>query len=639
MRVEQKLRYLGTMGGFGVAVLTAACGSARKSNEGFPKAIEDLVAEDYEDSLWKKIRAILGIDPVGGTSEDDLITNLASLSDLVAVSDLAELQAQAQIAKVVGDAEKSVCLDIKIPPTALRDAFKINNGDPAPKALPLPARVFRFEYKLTGDTDFRQALVTVPQMLPGAAHAAAAQIAVQSESSGSFGYPILMYGHAAASGLAYEEIALSLGDLQSGHIIAAPVFPGEPLCASYDTIAGVKTSACTGSNILAAPVGTSLPYENDVTDLLGLHDCMKKWVAAGASGGAEDLSTKIVAINASAKAALAPSAALFAAAAGAPVSIVSGLGRGASVAGLALARAGAINSVYFAASPDATAVAALGTKGAVPALFSCSLMIAPQASFTSGKNKLYLDFWGKGSSTVLSPAQQVLADSIPTFASVHAKIQGIRTHAGLSEDDKAAVIGVYVKGIDLLLNIPLMHGGLQNFGKQFTARLLLLDPTKAAAADHTLKAAQGAALVLHGSKDAIADVGNSVLLSNVGVGLSSGFSPPLEPAGEEPPAGAETPAEGGGVEDPVEPTFIQGINWLALEIQPPEDSLDENGQLPAGDFGHVASVNFANGKSIENSNTQSNIVTTEFLNLTPGDVTGKWLATQCTASINATAVP
>ena len=638
MRVsrEKEQAFLAIIAGLGSLLFSASCGSSTKTNAGFPLPLEDIKGEDFEDTLWKKIRELLGISALAGDSQDELIASLGAVSQLVTDPNQSAAQAGKQTKKVVGNAEASVCEDIKTPlvdinpgsAAGLSGGFKIVNGDPLPKALALPNRVYLFQYKLKGDTNFRSALVAVPVSAPGDAHAAAPQIATQSEASGNFGYPILMYGHAAASGLAYEEIALSLGDLQSGHIVAAPTFPGEPLCATYDTVSGVKSTRCTGTNILVPAVGTALPYENDVTDYLGLYDCMKTFASetagravvnlAQAASGSENISTKIIKVNQSAQTALASVSPVLAAAAGGPVTIASGLGRGASVAGLAIARAGAINSVYLAATPDATAQAALAAKGAFPALFSCSLLISPQATFTSGKNKIFLDYWAKEVSNILAPAEQSAIEAIPTFAGVHAKLSDLRTDSAASEDDKAEAMAAYVEDIDLLLNVPLMHAGLQNFGKQFTAKLLTSG--NPVSAGKTVKKAQGASLLLHGLKDQVADVSNSVLLSNVGVAVSASFSPP----------DGSTPAAGG---------FIQGINWLALDVAPPAASVDANGSLSAGDVGHVASPNFANGTTGVVSGVVSNISGASYLNLSPGTVTGKWLLEQCYTAIDASAVP
>lgn len=624
MRVEQGLAYLAMIGGLHLAGFNSSCNSEKKSNEGFPPVLEELQGAEYEDTLWAKIRTKLGIIPVGGNSADDLVIGLSTPSELISDPELAAVATQEQVAKVVAGAEQSVCQEIKVPlidinpgaAVGLSGGFSVVNG--LPKALPAPAKVYMMNYKLKGDTAYRSALVTVPTTAAAAAHTAVPTIGVKSEATGGYGYPLVIYAHAAASGLAYEELAQSLGDLQSAYIIAAPVFPGEPLCTTYDTVAGVKTTSCTGSNILAAAVGTALPFENDVTDLHGLYDCMKTWAAettarvvfnaAGTASGTENLSTKIVKINASAETALATSAPLLSAAAGGPVTVLAGLGRGATVAGLTLARAGAVNSIYLASTPDASAQAALVSKGAKPALFACSLLIAPQASFTAGKNKLYFDFWAKESSNILTTAQTTAIEAIPTFAAIHAKIKALRNDATKSEDDRATAIADYVKDIELLMHVPLLHGGLQNFGKLFTSKLLGATES----ASKTLKAAQGHMLLLHGTKDRIADVGNSNLLSEVGVITSNELA--LD-------------------------NLAPGVKWLALDVEPASSSLDEDGLLPSSDYGHVSSANFIGGTTDQATSMQSNYTVAEYLNLTPAAVTAKWFLTQCANGMDASAVP
>ncbi|RYZ47321.1 MAG: hypothetical protein EOP07_27105 [Proteobacteria bacterium] len=170
-----------------------------------------------------------------------------------------------------------------------------------------------------------------------------------------------------------------------------------------------------------------------------------------------------------------------------------------------------------------------------------------------------------------------------------------------------------MKAIDLLLHMPLYHGGLQNFGKQFTAKLIAANPMgNVAQAAATAKASQGATLILHGTKDKVADVGNSILLAGVGVKTSSEL-----------------------VFDSIAP----GVKWLSLDIEPPPSSLDEFGKLPANDFGHVSSANFINGTSGQDSQMDTNVAVTEFLSLTPGAVTAKWIGSQCLGSMTADPEP
>ncbi|MBC7661490.1 MAG: hypothetical protein H7249_17475 [Chitinophagaceae bacterium] len=623
MRINRGLAIVSMLLGLELALSLSAC-SPHRSNEGFPPTLDVLNGDNYEDPLWKLVRQKLGISSIAAHSVDDLGAELATLSDLINDPLQAASEFTAQVAAVSNDAEKSVCLEVKSPLVDLNPgaAFGLSNGfsiiNGAPKALPLPAKVYMLQYKLMGDTVYRNALVTVPMTAPTSAHMAAPTVAIQSEAGGAYGYPIVMVAHAAASGLAYEEIAQSLGELQSGFITAAPAFPGEPLCKTYDTVSGVKTTTCTGANILAAATGISLPYENDVTDLLGLHDCMKTWLktplgaitTAGASAGTEDLSTKIVKVNQSAQTALTSSSPLLSAAAGSPVSIIAGIGRGGAVGGLALARAGAINSVYLS-STDAVAQSALASKGAKPSLFSCAVLLSPQTSFTSGKNKLYLDYWSKESSNILNTAQEAAIDFIPGFGLIHSKISGMRTDPSLSDDAKATAISSYVRSIDLLLHVPLIHAGLENFGKQFRAKLLAT--SNATGASNTSAASQGAMLVLHGKFDQIADISNSELLTGVGVATTQSV---------------------------IEGKQAPGIKWLGLGVEPPAANVDANNKLPAGDYGHISSPSFIGGTtSTLAGSMSSNTATDAYLMKSPAEVTAKWIGSACVDSINANAAP
>ncbi|RZA15301.1 MAG: hypothetical protein EOP10_26625 [Proteobacteria bacterium] len=501
-----------------------------------------------------------------------------------------------------------MCAEIQTPLEDLQpttNALVINGETPTPLS-PLSAKVYMMKYKLKGDTEFRSSILTVPVTPP----AGVPTVSVQNETAGANGYPLIMYAHAGNGGLAYEEIAQSLGLLQSAYIIAAPVFPGEPLCNSYDK----GTTTCTLANIKTAAVGTSLPYENDATDLLGLHDCVKTFAAGAAkatSTGTEDLGAKILKISGAAQTAFATSNPIKAAAAGAPVTIVAGLGRGAAVAGLALARAGAYNTVF--GGTDTAAITALATKGVKPSMFSCSLMAAPQASFVTGFNRLYLDYWVRGTSNALNAQILEASEMIPGFRAIHAKFSAIRANAALSEEQKVDAIVAYSKSIDLVNQTYLMHFGLQNFGKYLTAeRIGTADEAAKTSAALTLKNAQGAALVMHGIQDRIANISNSALLTNIGVRISSNL---------------QTPETGAAVN--------AGIRWLGLGISPPDTSLDEYGELLPNDYGHVNDLGFLTGTSASSGGLESNISEDSFYELMPAQLIASWLGSQCRLSMSA----
>lgn len=615
MRTEKGLRIEWLVIGLTSLVMHSSCGAKKQTNEGFPLTLEELNANDYEDSFWKNVREKLQISPIEGRDEADLVSGLLGLPEYLLDTDAATVEVTTQAAGFVATAEQSVCAEIEVPlmdmnPGAaigLSDAFSINGL--VPTTLALGAKVYRMRYKLKADTEFRQAIITVPKLSPALAHAAVATVGVQTETAGAYGYPILMYGHAGANGLAYEEIASSLGVLQSGFIVAAPVFPGEPLCKTYDA----NTQTCTGSNIAFAALGTAQPYVNDVTDYLGLHDCMKTFAGGAAkaylnpltnAGGSEDLSAKVVKISAQAQTFFASTNPVKAAAAGAPVTIAGGVGRGAAVAGLALARAGAYNTVF--GGTDASAITALAGKGVKPPMFSCSLLVAPQATFISGINRLLLEYWVREESNVLTATDRAAAELIPGFASIHAKLKAIRADTALDTEAQAAAIVAYIKSIDLVNHTQLLHFGLRNFGKLLTSDRLA--GTDATLANTSKSNAQGSLLLMHGAADKVAHLGNSALLSSYGVSVTSAL--------------AET-------------GLLAGIRWLSLAINPPEASLDEKGELPATDSGHVNSANFTGGTSGIVGGLDSNVTYDEFLELTPSALIAKWMATQCTSAMNA----
>lgn len=614
MRAKRGLRIGTILLSFG---LLWACGPKKQTNEGFPVGLSELNDEDYEDSFWKLVREALSIPKIEGDSVDQLLASLFVLPSYLTDTEEAPTEVATQTATLLATAEQTVCAEVKAPLVDLNpgsaigsvDAFAVTNGVPS-SLEPLGAKVYLMNYKLKGDTDYRQALITVPKVAAATAHATSSQLGVQAETSGGYGYPILMYGHAGASGLSYTEIASSLGALQRAFIVAAPIFPGEPLCKTYDT----GTTTCTGSNIASAAVGISEPYENDVIDYLGLHDCMKTFAGGAAkayvnpttgAAGTEDLAAKIVKINAQASTALASVSPLASAAASAPVSIAAGLGRGAAVAGLALARAGAYNSLF--AGSDTAAITALAGKGVKPPMFSCSLLASPQASFISGSNRLLLESWVREGSNVLGASERAAAEFIPGFASIHAKIKAIRENAALSDEEKVAQIKAYAQKIDLVNATALMQVGVQNFGKIFTSQVLAA--TDATLSNTTKAKAQGSILLIHGTQDQVANVGNSALLSTYGIATSEVL---------------------------LSQGLTAGTNWLALGITPPEASVDELGDLPATDLDHVDSASFTNGQSANAGGLESNITGEEdYIGLTPPALISSWALTQCMASMNA----
>ncbi len=613
------------------------CNSKTANNTDFPAAISDLNGDDFENPLWKAVRALLLIPAFDGGSLEKLGTSIGTPSGLITDPLKSTEASVAQVKGYLSNADSQHCLEVKSPlidinpgaAVGLSNAIELKNGQPT--ALALAAKVYWMSYKLKGDADYRNALLTVPITDAAAAHTASSEkVATKSESAGTFGYPLILYAHAGSTGLAYEEIGLALGQLQSGHIVAAPAFPGEPLCRTYNSGPGPKT--CTDTHILAPPVGLAKPYGNDTEDLLGLHDCIKT-LARNTAGIAtlnietkqqanENISRKIIKISAKAQVdaqALgqqsgSPALLGLADAAGAPVSIMLGLGRGAGVSVLALARAGAINSLLFSTQTDAETVAIqsqLAGAGVSAGLFSCAGIVAPHSSFSAGTNKILFEYWVTKSSGLIGADGVLAADFIPGFASIHQAITAISEDPALAVDQKAVQISEFIKSTEAIMHLPLVNGGLQNFGKVFRAKLLA-DPASAA---RTVAAAKGSALILHGTKDKIADFSNTQLLSGIAVQTSIGVAA----AGISP-----------------------GVSWLALGVVPPAASLDASGALiDPNDFGHVGDISFLGGSTAIAPNVPSSpeLVTAPFLGKSPADAVGVWLASQCYPAMVADPIP
>ncbi len=123
-------------------------------------------------------------------------------------------------------------------------------------------------YKLNGSDQKYSAIVTVPDNVPS------------NEK-----LPLIMYAHGGDAGLSFRNMATILQNNLSKGIVAAPSFPGEPIC-SITTIGGsVKNNfirSCgdaSGNTINPAinPEGEKSPLDNDVNAFLGLHNAILKF--------------------------------------------------------------------------------------------------------------------------------------------------------------------------------------------------------------------------------------------------------------------------------------------------------------------------------------------------------------------------
>ncbi len=96
--------------------------------------------------------------------------------------------------------------------------------------------------------------------------------------------PLMLYAHGGDTGISFREIATLLQDNLNNYIVAAPAFPGEPIC-SVDKATGKRDTSfkryCVdneGKEIDPAveAIGEKSPLENDVVATLGLHSALKR---------------------------------------------------------------------------------------------------------------------------------------------------------------------------------------------------------------------------------------------------------------------------------------------------------------------------------------------------------------------------
>jgi hypothetical protein len=661
----------------GILASLPSCGKKTAENEGFLPKLSEITKEDVlseetleeqgaKSSLWTAVVTALKTTEFDTSSSTAFQTSLGSASVSQFVTDTTQRTAYQtdRVTAFVGSASSQWCksapstFSIVNPGTVLglsTGGFKLGGTDgKTPVALTANANVYLATYKLgTSDSaPTRYMFVTVPAATPASANGAVAP------DGTNYGYPITVYAHAATGGLAYEEIAAALGDMQSNHIVVAPVFPGEPVCKTYDT----GTTTCTGDNILVAAntADAGKVYEDDVVDLLGAFECAKRMAtvptySGTTSVGTETFSAKYAKVNAALAATakttyegLAASGSGGASAAGAactssnsaavntscagalsvymsagqPLSYIVGLGRGGNVVNLALARAGGLNSIL--GGTDATLISAVrGTATGstppytgvyVPEMFSCAATIAPQSTFTAGFNKVILDAWvKKGSDIIPADKLALLNAAVPGFSGIKTKIEGYLDDATLDTDAKKAdAIAAYIKKIDGVMHIPLAHGGLQNWGKYFTGRFAgetLNTSTETPNAGKTIEDAQGAFLVLHGRKDIVANVSNSQVYTGVGASVTAAL---LNKANA--------------------PQAAPGVNWVGLEVQPLDGVSDNN---------HVSDASFLAGTTVVDASSKavSTVDTANYVGKTPAATIAQFLSATgaCGVAINGQA--
>lgn len=129
-------------------------------------------------------------------------------------------------------------------------------------------------YKLNDGTDQKySAIVTVPD------NNSTAQV-----QQSAIKYPLIMYAHGGDAGISFRNMATVLQNNLGKGIVAAPSFPGEPIC-SITTIGGsshngFKRSCGDYEGKFIKPAvdseGERSPLNNDVNAFLGLHNAIAR---------------------------------------------------------------------------------------------------------------------------------------------------------------------------------------------------------------------------------------------------------------------------------------------------------------------------------------------------------------------------
>jgi hypothetical protein len=295
----------------------------------------------------------------------------------------------------------------EILPRMISTAFATRGAEivdfrPASKITPAyRVKVFELDYRLqknhAGEAEdgIRTALISFPEV-------------VTAEPTP---LPVLVFAHGDDLGLSYEGLSTQLGELQEKNIVIAPSFPGEPICAGdtgkRDERTGARSLSCALPSEMISPArGVSIPWSNDVDELLGLYDCFTKVALNHFQGNAvlTDPSLAVHFLRQQGDAAIRFKETIesfggLKYARAFPYSGIVGVSRGGLVGSLALAKAGAAWRT-ISSSKDGMGPLILGGKE---------------------PNKIALQFW-KNITNIALPLPPSLENS---FFVNHAQIQGL----------------------------------------------------------------------------------------------------------------------------------------------------------------------------------------------------------------------
>jgi hypothetical protein len=374
----------------GIALLSilsfSACGNKIR-NENIPPSHENLGTEGLspqgikDGESWMQLAAALGIDLTAASNEAELRSRRESRSTLLGINSRTQYVKYLDEVKEdwLATAYSTQCSTV----SSIEEIHPARSLDSEYKEQELAGvRVFQMKYKLqtdlagTAESPDRSGLLIMADKGP---HAKPEE-------------PILVFAHGGTGGLSYRKLIRSIGSLQSGHVIVAPTYPGEPLCME-DTNA--TETDCDAAGVRAEPVGEKSAYEKDGDEVLGMYDCVLR-SRAGFFDTPDPL--RIVWLDKEATPTNFSTALALAVPVNGsgewkylPQSLIVGESRGAMTAMLALAKAGVQYEI-----PSSRWGSVLSKQYSAPSLFSCAAFVGPPVGMTSGRLQLGLEHLVKG---------------------------------------------------------------------------------------------------------------------------------------------------------------------------------------------------------------------------------------------------
>lgn len=507
-----------------VTLNAAILGCSNVENSNIPKKPADMTAADTSDtavaegqSKWEKLADALKIKKNVAADEKTFKAELGipslNISDVgnstVVVGNIA--------AQHISKAYATRCAAV-VSMEKIHDAYQyVNVSDISKGKTDIAGTgVYLMKYKLQKDSTgaaedtARSALVVMPTS--------------STDINGKI--PLVVYGHGGDSGLTYRDVATVFGAGQAANIIVAPAFPGEAICKNETQF---LAKSCDDKGAYAAAVGTSEPYKTDADELLGAQDCLVRAATPASAVTAnaiftgfplnlkDENSTDSAALTGNLQAIVKRhTGAGFIGKFQLPISYIMGASRGGAAAQIALAKSGAALSQwpghFTAKSTGDSAKQVLGQKYLFPSLFSCSAVLFPPSTFMHAENRVVLEMFVKGL------AKNTNAWYLPSSQQLDGYIDGYRMNKKTAEQ-----MALELATIDSTISAPLIVSAVQNWTK------FALDAQGKVSA-----AAPGAMLMVHGMKDKIVSVNQSIFASAIFSGVSSALEAAGMAAGKAP---------------------------------------------------------------------------------------------------------